>query len=430
MKTQKFWMAAVLLSGTFYAYAQEVQNNTTTGLGINNGAVSVNLSDPNAVGNGGTFIGFEAGKDNSPKPTSGRRNTFLGHQSGLNNLLGEDNTFSGWRSGHKNLYGNSNSFYGTSSGFENLSGNNNTFMGHTSGYNNTASNNSFFGSGAGLSNSTGEGNVFMGTSAGYHNTLGTSNNFMGYMAGYKNTFGSYNIMIGYQTGVETNADANIFIGHGSGYSNVTGYGNTYLGFFSGFNATGHNNVFLGNNAGKNEAGSNKLVISNSETNTPLIYGDFTANKLVFNGKVGITNETLANQANLFPATAGGVDVSTYQLFVKGGILTEEVRVNLKSTNNWADYVFAEGYNLRPLAEVEQYIAENGHLPNVPSAKQVKEDGIELGDMARIQQEKIEELTLYAIAQDKQIENQNKKLEQQQKEIEELKAAVKALVSQK
>ncbi len=65
---------------------------------------------------------------------------------------------------------------------------------------------------------------------------------------------------------------------------------------------------------------------------------------------------------------------------------------------------------------------------MPSAKQVKEDGIELGQMANIQQEKIEELTLYAIEQNKQIETQNKQLEQQQKEIDELKAAVKVLMA--
>ena len=113
--------------------------------------------------------------------------------------------------------------------------------------------------------------------------------------------------------------------------------------------------------------------------------------------------------------------------IEDRIWAQEVRVR---TDLWADYVFAEDYKLSSLKEVEQYISENGHLPNVPSAKQVMEDGIEVGEMTKIQQEKIEELTLYAIAQDKQIDAQQKMLEEQQKQIDELKAAVKALAENK
>ena len=100
----------------------------------------------------------------------------------------------------------------------------------------------------------------------------------------------------------------------------------------------------------------------------------------------------------FPTTVGSVDVSDYKLFVEVGILTEEVRVR----TGWADYVFNDNYKLTPLAKVEAFISENGHLPNVPSAKEVESSGLELGDITRIQQEKIEELTLYIIDQQKQI----------------------------
>jgi hypothetical protein len=106
------------------------------------------------------------------------------------------------------------------------------------------------------------------------------------------------------------------------------------------------------------------------------------------------------------------DSKTYRLSVKGRIRAEEVKVY----NTWADYVFNKNYNLPPLKEVEGYIKENGHLPNVPSAKEVTEKGLELGEMAKIQQEKIEELTLYLI--------------QQNKEIEELKLQVKLLMDKK
>ena len=70
--------------------------------------------------------------------------------------------------------------------------------------------------------------------------------------------------------------------------------------------------------------------------------------------------------------------------------------------------------MKPLTKVEEYIAQNGHLPNVPSAKEITEKGLELGEMAKIQQEKIEELTLYLI--------------QQNKEIEELKSQIKLLLA--
>lgn len=114
------------------------------------------------------------------------------------------------------------------------------------------------------------------------------------------------------------------------------------------------------------------------------------------GKVGVgTTNT--------PNAIGAANLSAYSLYVKGGLLSEEVRVR----TGWADYVFEDGYRLKSLSEVESYIKENGHLPNVPSANQVEVEGIELGDITRIQQEKIEELTLYIIEQDKRIE----KLEQ-------------------
>lgn len=123
------------------------------------------------------------------------------------------------------------------------------------------------------------------------------------------------------------------------------------------------------------------------------------------GKVGIATTNT-------PSTIGAANISNYSLYVKGGILTEELRVR----TGWADYVFNDDYELKPLYEVKQFIDENGHLPNVPSASQVEEEGIELGEITKIQQEKIEELTLYLI--------------QQQKELDELKTLVRTLTESK
>jgi len=97
----------------------------------------------------------------------------------------------------------------------------------------------------------------------------------------------------------------------------------------------------------------------------------------------------------------------YKLFVKDGILTERVRVAIQGTSNWSDYVFADNYKLKPLYEVEGFIKDNKHLPDIPCANDVVKNGVDLGAMDALLLRKIEELTLYVI--------------QQQKEIEELKA---------
>lgn len=149
---------------------------------------------------------------------------------------------------------------------------------------------------------------------------------------------------------------------------------------------------------------NTKVIIGGYADDPII-GDrkfvVKGNSLI-QGKVGIGGSDSTPFGN-FPTNSGGVNVSGYNLFVKGGILTDELRVS----TTWADYVFAKEYKLPTLQEVEKHIQEKGHLINVPSAKQVEEDGIELGEMAKIQQEKIEELTLYIIEQNKINEAQNK-----------------------
>jgi hypothetical protein len=91
----------------------------------------------------------------------------------------------------------------------------------------------------------------------------------------------------------------------------------------------------------------------------------------------------------------------YMLSVNGKIISEEVRVELDV--NWPDYVFKQDYKLPSLKQVENFIQKNNHLPGIPSAAQVKKEGIELGDMNKRLLEKIEELTLYLIQQNKELE---------------------------
>lgn len=98
---------------------------------------------------------------------------------------------------------------------------------------------------------------------------------------------------------------------------------------------------------------------------------------------------------------GTTDPKGYKLAVKGKIITEEVVVKLHGS--WPDYVFEEGYALKPLAEVGSFIDANGHLPEVPTAQQVAEDGVSLGEMNALLLKKIEELMLYTLQQQKEID---------------------------
>ncbi|CAL2106799.1 conserved exported hypothetical protein [Tenacibaculum sp. 190524A02b] len=98
----------------------------------------------------------------------------------------------------------------------------------------------------------------------------------------------------------------------------------------------------------------------------------------------------------------------YKLAVDGSIGAREIKVESRT---WPDYVFTKEYTLPTLKEVEKHINEKGHLPNIPSAKEVKKNkGIELGEMNRKLLEKVEELTLYTIQQEKQLVIHKKEIE--------------------
>ncbi len=94
----------------------------------------------------------------------------------------------------------------------------------------------------------------------------------------------------------------------------------------------------------------------------------------------------------------------YSLYVENGILTEHIRVSgIYDVANWKDYVFDNDYNLLSLGDLERYIIDNHHLPDIPSAKQVAAEGIDLAEMDAKLLQKIEELTLYILKQQKEID---------------------------
>ncbi len=107
---------------------------------------------------------------------------------------------------------------------------------------------------------------------------------------------------------------------------------------------------------------------------------------------------------LFLGNNGNVGIGTKnaqsKLTVNGAILCEEVKVITNVPD--ADYVFEEDYNLAPLSEVETFIKENKHLPDIPSAQEFKDNGYKVGEMDEMLLRKVEELTLYIIELEKQI----------------------------
>lgn len=102
----------------------------------------------------------------------------------------------------------------------------------------------------------------------------------------------------------------------------------------------------------------------------------------------------------------------YQLFVGKGTLSEDYGISPKSS--WSDFVFSKNYNLLRISEVAAFIRKNNHLPDVPSAKQVAEEGYSQHDMNKILLQKIEELTLYTIQQQKEIDALKTQLQQSKK----------------
>jgi hypothetical protein len=154
---------------------------------------------------------------------------------------------------------------------------------------------------------------------------------------------------------------------------------------AGWSLTGNNDA----NAKLGTIGSNDL---------PIITGNVEQMRIGANGNVGIGTTAISGN---------------YKLSVEGTIRTRKVRVD---PGTWADYVFESDYKLLPLKEVEQYIQQEKHLPEVPTAAEVKKEGLDVGDNQALLLKKIEELTLYVIQQQKQLEAQQQKIETLEKKV--------------
>ncbi len=261
---------------------------TTTGdknIAIGDGALLNNLT-----GAANVAIGYAA--QNSTN-TNNKNNTSLGFRSAFS-MQGYSNTVIGGDAmgkpavsytvnnvvavGDSVLFNiatgaNSNTAVGTKTLFTNTSGRSNTAIGALALHDNTTgSNNVAIGDSAAY-NSTASSQIAIGSKAMFTNTSGTGNTIIGYNSLFNNATGGGNATLGFNTLL----------------SNISGSTNTAIGNLAGQANLGSGNVFLGYSAGQNETGSNKLYIDNSNTSSPLVYGDFNTNLLRVNGTLNINN---------------------------------------------------------------------------------------------------------------------------------------------
>ena len=160
-----------------------------------------------------------------------------------------------------------------------------------------------------------------------------------------------------------------------------------------------------------EDGNDNVYLQLGKPNSRLRIGGYAdylpEHKFVVKEGSAMIEGNILTNANIGIGTSSFVDgTDTYRLSIEGKVRAHEIKVY----TTWADFVFEPNYNLPTLKEVENYISENGHLKDIPSAEEVKRNGIELGKMNKLLLQKIEELTIYIIELKKEVEILKSKIE--------------------
>jgi hypothetical protein len=243
------------------------------------------------------------------------------------------------------------------------------------------------------------------------------------------------------TGPSTSAPIKLNIVNGVGY----GGANMLLGGTQGGGGTPANpNIYFGDNLRAYASIGGELKTFNNLQSGDIIFST-TPNvsttslqerfRIDQNGNVGVgislPTEKLDVNGNIY--TNGkiligttGLNTGTHSLAVNGSAIFTKAVVKLTSAP-WPDYVFAPSYKLPSLTELEKYIKLNNHLPEMPSADEVKNNGIDLGNNQTLLLKKVEELTLYIIEQNKKIEllqEEKEKIAKLQAQMDELKKLIK------
>jgi trimeric autotransporter adhesin len=397
--------------------------SASTPVATNNKALSVDATGniilvPDNVGGGdpnfrvlnttNTISGVGAGQllQNAGAGALGTSNLYLGNNAGYNSGL--------------TLLSKENTFIGTNAGFDNTDGNNNAFLGIGAGRFNTLGNyNTFLGVNAGANNRTGSNNMILGTNAGY--------DFSGIA---KNP--SYSVFIGDNSGAKTSGVFNIFLGYSSGAHNITGQSNICIGGYAGGHPGVVNNnscTFIGTQSGPwtGTDHANPTATFNNLTNATAIGNRAKctiSNALVLGGVdadavkvgIGLTNPTypldLKGTFNLRVAynspTIKVNDHNFLELDEKGEYVLNSFKMKYSDVKQWSDKVFEKKYKLLTIKQLESYIQQKKHLPNVPSATEVVNNGVRQDGLNAKLLEKIEELSLYIIQLEKRISQVEKK----------------------
>ncbi|NKI27094.1 hypothetical protein HCG49_11015 [Arenibacter sp. 6A1] len=229
-----------------------------------------------------------------------------------------------------------------------------------------------------------------------------------------NTTNPYSITIEFSEGVLGFELGDVIIGNGTSSNFMVVDGNTYTLDISPTGA-GDITVDVPANVAQDVAGNNNTAASQAITSfdDALHYTSENANLITIDWQARDLNAA----QDIFATRNVGIgtlNTQGYRLAVDGNVIAEEIKVEL--SQNWPDFVFEKKYVLPSLEEVEKHILENGHLENIPSAKEVAESGgILLGEMNAKLLQKIEELTLYSIQQEKKI----KKLQEENIQFQQL-----------
>ncbi len=397
----------------------------------------------------------------------------------------DTNTWFGLNAGGAITSGQFNSFFGSLAGSATTTGNGNVFFGYDAGLANTSGGiNDFVGYDTGRSNTTGVGNSFFGDFAGKNHTTGWDNSFFGRESGPTSTSENYNTLMGAYSDVApgiTNATAIGF------QAKVTQSNSLVLGSINGVNgATANTKVGIGTTTpryplsvigqigGESAAGAFNYAIRPTSSSLTEIFGggagggaaiaiNSSANigiktsnprfPLTVVGQIGgestvgafnyAIRPTSASLTEIFGGGAGGgaaiainnrayVGIGTSnpqeKLHVIGNIIASgTITMGVTSPEDLIpDYVFEPNYKLMPLDQLEQFLAKEKHLPNVPKASEIKKKGLNLSEFQMKLLKQIEELTLYTLQQARTINEQQSAMQRKDEELDSLNARLAAV----
>jgi len=458
--TQKLEVAGnIKTSSNGYMITDKVQASGTTGLSLygttgtgitvlNSGNVGIGVSSPTekleVTGYTKTSSGYKVGTNiviNASRDYSGRNGAFSGNLTvtGTGNssfvgnvgigtttpaerleVAGWAKTSNGYKVGtspvidiNRNFSGNNSTFEGTLNvtGTSTLSGNLTVTGTSTLSGNLTVTGNSTLSGNVGIGVPTPQKKLDVNGDINFSGNIYQNNqlvNLSGFWASNVNNifYNNGNVGIGtnnpigqFQTGTN---NFSVCLGKLDYSPDDLGYAIGYVGF----NGKYSNNSFVFNSDGSN-GGSLIYSTIGGTLHFVTIPNTGSSNKTLTNSDIAsLRRMTITGNGNI------GIGISNpstdYKLSVAGKILAEELQIQL--VQDWYDNVFKEEYNLMDLNELESYVKQNNHLPDVPSEAEVMENGIRVGEMNALLLKKVEELTLYVIAQQKMLECQHTEIE--------------------